>query len=296
MHFWNTNIISFPYAFSKNMPAYAFITAGNMAAVAASLLILLGSIVVFSRKRFVLAVYLANSFMQLAFLQYLSVFYVRYQGPLFLIFIYSYWLLQQPDKGQDRNWQGRIAHFFERPFFLTVRKAASPFVTFVLFVQLAVGVFCYGRDVRYPFTASYEAAGYIREQKLEDTVMVGYIDFLAEPISGLLNRKIYYPQRNDFGTYVVWRDTRRREIISLDEILLSAVGLHQSSRKNVLIILQAPLRDEQGNLLTDREIFDGSRLRFLKEFTRSIVPDERYYLYLIYGGAQVRSVQTLQNS
>lgn len=246
---------------------------------------MLGSIVVFSKKTAVLAAYLVNTFLQLAFLQYRTGFYVRYQGPLFLIFMYSYWLVQQPDNRPEKQVQGSLARLFERPFFRIVRMAVSPFMTAVLSVQFAAGIFCYAQDVRYPFSASAEAARYMKEQRLEDLIIVGQTDFITQPISGYLNRKIYYPQKGDFGTHVIWMDSSRKNTVSVDGILLSAIGLYQSSGKNVLLVMHTPLRDEQQNPLRDMHIFDGIGLKYLKEFTVTIVPDEKYYLYLMYGGA-----------
>lgn len=282
MNFWNTNIFPFPYAFARNAMASEFITSGNIAAVALSILILSACIVIFSRKLPVLIVFLVSTSLQLILLQYLSVFYVRYQGPLLIIFICCYWLLSHSDENLPSGGLSRIAGVFRRRFFVSLRKWASPFVTLVLFVQFCAGIFCYIQDARYPFTASYEAAKYIKAEKLDDNVMAGYIDYLAQAISGHLGQRIYYPQSRTFGTHMRWLDTSRRYNISVDEVVDSAIRLHYENKKSVLLILSAPLLDRQNQHVRYMPIYGSIKLKYLNEFTETIVPDEQYFLYLIY--------------
>ena len=281
MNFWGTNVLPFPQMYSKTAVAAEFISAGNMIAAVVSILILLASFSIFSRKIPVLTVFLINTSMQLIFLQYLSVFYIRYQSPLFIIFIYNYWLLSHADEKLDWRAFHGIAGFFTRPFFVNLRRFASPFVTFILFVQFAAGIFCYIQDVRYPFTASYETAKYIKAQGLNNDIMVGYMDFVAQTISGHLNQKIFYPQKGDFGTHMVWRDRNRRATLPVNEVLDSAVGVHYQTGRNVLLILNTPLLNQSGRPVTHVPLYNGSNLTFLRGFTDSIVPDERFFLYLI---------------
>ncbi len=41
--------------------------------------------------------------------------------------------------------------------------------------------------------------------------MLGFVDYFFQQIAALLNRKIYYPQIDDFGTYVDWGDVSRTD-------------------------------------------------------------------------------------
>jgi hypothetical protein len=281
MNFWNTNILPFPHLYDKSAVAAQFLSAGNIIAAAASLLILIFAIVIFSRKFPVLIIFLINTSLQLIFLQYLSVFYVRYQGPLLITFMYNYWLLPYAD--EKLNWRAvdSVAAVFSKSFVVQMRRLASPFITVILLVQFCVGLFCYAQDVRYPFTASYEAARYIKEQNLNDTIMVGYMDFVAQTISAHLGQRIYYPQKGDFGTHVAWMDRNRHETLPQDDILASAVRMHYETKRNVLLILNIPLLDPLQRPVEHLPLYGGSNLTFLKGFTDSIVPDELFFLYLI---------------
>jgi hypothetical protein len=115
MQFWNTNILPFPQLYGKQAMAAEFITAGNMTAVAVSIFFLLAGVIIFSKKLPVLIVFLANTAVHLAFLQYMSVFYVRYQGILLMIFIYNYWLLSYSDTDLPFAAFRRISDFSHLP-------------------------------------------------------------------------------------------------------------------------------------------------------------------------------------
>ena len=289
MHFWNTNILAFPHLYAKDAAAAEFISAGNILAFMISIFVFLASLIIFSRKIPVLAAFLVNFMLHLIFLQYLSVFYVRYQGPLFMIFIYSYWLLcSSNDELPASCNSNRPPGFFEKSFFVNTRKFVSPYVTFLLFVQFCAGIFCYVQDARYPFTASYAAAKYIRQQKLENITMAGYVDYVAQAISGHLNQRIYYPQSGESGTYVNWLNENRSESISVDEVIESAVRLSYQKNQDILLILNSPILVAEEKPLKYASLYRAKdqtiSIKYLDEFTDTIVPDEQYFLYLIYRG------------
>jgi hypothetical protein len=281
INFWNTNIIPFPLYFHQPPDILEFITAGNIFAVVASFLILLISIFLFSRKLPVLICFLINISLQLVFLQYLSIFFVRYQGFLFIIFIYNYWLLSYSDEKLSFLKLDRVYDFLNNRIFVFFRKSASPFITIILLVQFCTGIFAYAQDIRYPFTASYKTAEYIRENNLHNNIMVGHIDYAAQSIAGHLNKKIYYPQSNEYGTNVLWGENRRINI-TLNDIINSSVILLNKYDKDILLILNYPLWDQKTYPIGLVSIRDNIQLKYINEFTETIVNDERYFLYLMY--------------
>ncbi len=282
IHFWNTNVFPFPLLYSKHAVASEFISTGNVFAAAVSILILLAGIIIFSEKIPVMMVFLINIALQIMFLQYLSVFFIRYQGPLFMIFIYSYWLFLHPEEKLITSRLNRPPTFLAGSIFVSIKKLASPLVTGILFVQFCAGCFGYIQDLRYPFTASYEAAKYIKEQKLDNNVMVGYVDYVAQAISGHLGQKIYYPQAGSFQTHVAWLNKNRRENMPLDEVLDHAIRMHLKYKRNVLLILNFPLFDLQKQPIRHVSIVDNIRLKYVNSFRQTIVEDEAYFIYLIY--------------
>ncbi len=281
IHFWNTNLFAFPLLYSKSAVASEFISAGNILTAGVSILILLLGIMIFSGTIPVMMVFLINTALQVMFLQYLSVFYIRYQGLLFIIFIYSYWLFLHAKGKRTYSKLNRLSVFSGEVSFV-VDKLASSFVTGILFVQFCVGLFSYVQDLRYPFTASYEAAKYIKEKQLDKNVMVGYVDYAAQAISGHLGEKIYYPQTGIFQTYVDWLNKNRREIMPLNEVLDRAIIVHLKYKRNVLLILNFPLVDLQKHPVRQMPIVDNIGLKYVNSFRQTIVEDEAYFLYLIY--------------
>lgn len=282
MHFWNTNYLSFPIYYSKHSAVSQFITTVNIAAVSLSVFILLLSISILSKKLPVLITFIINCALQLTFLQYLSVFFIRYQGMLFIIFIYHYWLLSYSDEKLFWPSSYKLADFFSKSVFIPARKFGGPLITFILLIQFCVGLLFYIQDIRYPFSASSAAAKYIKEQKLNDNIIVGYFDYAMQPISAHLNQKIFYPQTGEFQTHVVWLNRNRKEIISQDEILESATRLLYKNKKNVLLILNSPLLDFQKQPIVHASIINNIKLKYLNEFKKTMVDDEVYFLYLIY--------------
>lgn len=282
IHFWNTNVIPFPLLYTKNAVASEFISAGNMVTAAVSILVLLVGIIILSQQIPVMMVFVVNTALQIMFLQYHSVFYIRYQGLLFIIFIYSYWLSLHPEEKWNYSRFNRLRAFLGAPIFISIRKLGLPFVTGILLVQFCVGLFSYIQDLRYPFTASYEAAKYIKEQKLDDNVMVGYVDYAAQAIAGHLGEKIYYPQAGNFQTHVTWLNKNRREDMPLGEVLDHAIRMHLKYKRNVLLILNFPLFDLQKRPIRHMSIVGHIKLEYVNAFRQTIVEDEAYFLYLIY--------------
>lgn len=282
MHFWNTNILAFPYAYGKKTVAAEFISAGNILAFIFSILVFLANFIILSRRLPVLAAFLVNFSLHLVFLQYLSVFFVRYQGPLFLIFIYCYWLLRHADKKPLSGSSEKPPRILDNSFFVHTRKFASLYVTFVLFIHFCAGLFSYVQDARYPFTASDKAAEYIKKRQLDQNLMVGYIDYVAQTISGHLNQRIFYPQSGEFGTHVRWLDPNRKDFLPPYDVIEAATRLHNENKKNILLILNIPLLDDQMNPIRRISLYNNAKLMYLNEFTESIVADETFFLYLIY--------------
>jgi len=236
-NFWNTNIIPFPIGYPKNIDLE--IEYKNIITAIISIGIFIISMVIFSKKIPVLITFTLHTLLQLLFLQYISVHFIRYQGYLFIIFIYNWWL------------------------------------------QFAAGVFAYYKDIKHPFTASYKAAEFIQANGLEKHTMVGFIDYIVEPIAAHLNKEIYYPQIDSFGTYVDWGNVSRYRPCTINKVLDSAVQLLSEHNKNILLILSSKLM--RNNKPVERGLItQGIEIRKIEEFRENIVGNEKYFLYELY--------------
>jgi hypothetical protein len=111
--------------------------------------------------------------------------------------------------------------------------------------------------------------------------MVGFIDYIVEPIAAHLNKEIYYPQIDSFGTYVDWGNVSRYRPCTINKVLNSAIQLLFEHNKNILIILSSKLM--RNNKPVERGLItQGIEIRKIEEFEENIVGNEKYFLYEVY--------------
>lgn len=126
---------------------------------------------------------------------------------------------------------------------------------------------------QYPFSASRDAAYYLRSLNSQDFVLLGDVDFCVAPIAALVDREFYYPVIQDYAKAAIW-DHPNRKRISLEDmqkkgtyhqyIKRNAKELAQKTKKDVIMVLNYPLDEKP-----------------IKEFSTAIVPDERYFIYRV---------------
>lgn len=95
-------------------------------------------------------------------------------------------------------------------------------------------------------------------------LIAGEQDYIVSPIAGYLDKKIYYLRQGRFATYVKW-----------DATCLNDYDSKKFGREPVL-------RGKRSLLIVDGDLgaLPGYIIK-VKEFTRSMVPDEKYYLYMV---------------
>lgn len=119
----------------------------------------------------------------------------------------------------------------------------------------------------YPFTAGKAVAAFIREEGLENHPIIGDRDWALTTVAGHLGKPLYHLTSRKYATYVVW-DTERAELMSPEQVVEAANRMAREQRKDALVVLNYELKpEEMGNLL------------LVREFPRSVLPDEQFYLY-----------------
>lgn len=262
-HFWNTNLVPFqpvptPDRAVELTPAHVF-------AVAASLVLIAAALVLFARCPPVLAAWVVTTGLDLAFLHYLSVLYMRYTGFLFLALMSCAWLLAARAPGRRRRAGLRA-------------MLAGPGLAALLATQLVAGAFFWVKDVALPFTAADAAADWIREQGLDRRTTIGFVDYVAAPVAARLGRPFYFAESGSFGTYVDWR-APRREIVPFEEVLAEGVRMLREQGEPPLFVLSFEIKSFDGGPLPSLVVEPGIALTRLAAFEEGIVPDEYYYLY-----------------
>ncbi|BBA79275.1 hypothetical protein RGRSB_0735 [cyanobacterium endosymbiont of Rhopalodia gibberula] len=153
--------------------------------------------------------------------------------------------------------------------FVTYKKES--FVMIILCFQLIAGIIAFSRDLLTPYSASRATANFIQRNNLDSMMIAGSEDFTIAPISGYLNKKIYYPESQRLGSYVLFNE--RRKIIDDEDILTTINQLISNSenKEDIILILNRQLK----TIRSDLEIV------FLAQFKNAFIYNEKYYLYSI---------------
>ena len=197
----------------------------------------------------------------------------RHYGHLYLILITAFWLTQYYSPS---NLLTQFIFKIPEKFTLSItrwlnwtKKYKVTFLMIILYAQLAAGIVSFSRDIFLPYSASRETAQYIQAKGWQDRFIIGSEDFTIAPISGYLQRKIYYPESQKKGSFVLFN--QQRKIVNDQEISSQLQTLIQQNPKPLLLILNHKLDASPSGLVIEP----------LKEFTRSFIGNETYYLYEI---------------
>lgn len=227
-----------------------------------SIILLCFSLLLFVRKSVVTFLYISATIGLLIFSYIIHFGELRHHGHLFILFIACLWI---SDYYTDTEVKSRVFNNLAR----FCKKYKNRFVVGILSIHLVLGIAASGVDWFYPFSAGKETAKFIKDKQMDNMLMLGDMDFPASVVAGYLNRKIYYTQSNKFGSFIIWNNKRGNH--SAYEILKKAQELTLQRKEDMLLIMNYEL-DISSAL---------NPIVKIKEFKKSIVPNEKYYLYLM---------------
>ncbi|WP_447599245.1 hypothetical protein [Nitrospira sp. Nam80] len=248
-HFWNSNLLD-------EMPA---IRLGQLVLEPRDVQSLLAvglfgiAAVLLARTPSVMLLYVVATGGLLLFLHLKVNHGIRHTGHVFLIFVGCLWLSLA-----RKQWQG-----IER----ITGRADMAFVTMLFAGHTVAGGLAAATDLVYPFSASKETAEFIERRGLMGTTMVGSKFDLASAVAGYLNHPMYYVENKQTGTFIRWQDKRTRA--TPEEVVRQATDLARVNHDNVVMILSYDLGSA------------GVRTLELASFQRSILKEERYWVYLM---------------
>lgn len=274
--FWNTNIYSkesalivandFSGLLSQN-PAYIWTW------ILMPILLLAAGVSIFLRKPLILLLYAGTTIGLLSVYYYTALLHARYCGYLLIALIVCYWLAEYYPEKKGNGYFMRLG-----------KKISTPFLTAVLIINMIGALVAYSMDIQYKFSSSKAVANYIKETKLDSLPVVGITDFIASPLATYLDRKIYYPQMNDMGSFTTW-NKKRKEIMSLQEnIALLGAYMDKGNRRVLWIKDTAPQVSMDGQTQQDMQraiLRNDLQVDLVKKFDPGIVKDEIYYIYLV---------------
>ncbi len=195
----------------------------------------------------------------------------RHHGNLYILLVAVLWLASYYP-ANNLYLENLAFKLFKQPaqrligFASQYRKA---FFSVLLSAQLAAGIVAFTRDIIIPLSASRETARFIHQQHLDQILLVGSKDYAVSPIGGYLNRKIYYPEIKDMGSFVLFN--QKRQEVNAIAVLEQVNFLLKQNNPQILLILNYELDMANPDL----------NIAAIANFTNSFMSDEKYYLYLV---------------
>lgn len=139
----------------------------------------------------------------------------------------------------------------------------------ILWLQLIAGIVAFSRDLITPYSSSQVTANFIKDNELSNHLIMGSEDFTIAPISGYLNQKIYYPESQKLGSYVLFNNERK--IVNDGDIMKQMINIIAEENQDILLIMNREFMERSPNL----------DIEFIEKFTKSFIYNEKYYLYLV---------------
>lgn len=191
----------------------------------------------------------------------------RHFGHFYLVFIAALWLGSYYQNSSLLINKFPIQEKLFRPF----EKWHHIVLMLILYAHLLGGVSGFVKDMIIPFSASRETANYIQKSQLTEEFIVASRDANMAGLAGYLNRKLYYPELKDMGSFTLFKQGRNP--VDQPEILeqIDAIFKRKVEINRILLVLNRELSFTKNNL----------QITPIKNFERSWVDSERYYLYWV---------------
>lgn len=205
-----------------------------------------------------LAVYVLGSLGLVSFFSLIHLGTTRHHGHLFVLFIACLWLA----RGGARDLPAPRS---------APRQAYGLLLTGLLAVHSLAGLWAWSVDLRYPFSASAQTARLIKTQHLSALPIIGINQRPVSPLSGYLDRPLYYPEARSVGSF--W-DISYPEFHTSEEIIQALEGFSRQHGEFV-VVLSEPVASASLMQATDLKV------TYQAYIGPTIVEDEDYTLYKI---------------
>ncbi|MBK9984748.1 MAG: hypothetical protein IPP15_20700 [Saprospiraceae bacterium] len=262
-HFWNTNF---------------FVPDERKFLVGVTPVLFLLWLIAFLRNRLVFLLYTTGTLILLVFYYYTGFIWSRYSGHLFLLLIACCWMSYfTKEKAFQNGLMDKLSLFGS--------KIRTPFFVFILSIHVIGGVAAYAMDLEYPFSTSQKAADYIRQNKLDEFNIVGSQDYAISPLASELDKKIYYVERKEAGSFIIY-DQKRTFVSNFGE-LINFAGQVMGKDKNRVILAKSneitkTYNDNgQQEPWIDGMVTDSMSMTLLTKIEPGIVEDETYFIYAV---------------
>ncbi|HEY9672820.1 MAG TPA: hypothetical protein V6D11_15355 [Waterburya sp.] len=261
---WNSYIVIL-------IPGDSSIEVFIFAVLALGLFLLASTLLI--RKPIALLIYIFGTLEIILFTYVKFLGSARHYGHLYIVLIVSLWIASYYPKSSIllQSPVSRINGFekVSKAWLKWVEHYKTALIIVILSAQLVAGIVAFSRDLVIPYSASRATASYIQRQHLEKLFIVGSRDATISPLCGYLNRKIYYPERQGLGSFVLFNSQRKE--VDVATVLEQVSQLIKQNPTNILLILNNEIDTSRADV----------HITFLAKFTRSLIFNEKYYLYRV---------------
>ncbi|NJM74079.1 MAG: hypothetical protein HC862_30535 [Scytonema sp. RU_4_4] len=152
-----------------------------------------------------------------------------------------------------------------------------------MYTHLIAASIAFTYDLSLPFSQGKAAATFIKNQHLENMIIIGYYDNAAAIMSGYLNKSIYYPQSNRLGTFLIWNNQRKAELSEPEFLRKFSEIISKNSKKTIILLSFSPTNDQKKALESSisQRLKTSLTIKLLQKFEGSIVEDENIYLFIV---------------
>ena len=281
VNFWNTNI------FSKDP---GVIVAGGFGGwleqnpsflfswVLMPIVLFASGVIIFLRKPLILLLYIGTTVGLFSIFYYTALLHSRYCGYLLIALVVCYWLAgYYPEKKYRSGTKSYLANLGN--------KISNPFLTTVLALSVIGALIAYSMDIQYKFSPSKQVSNYIKQNKIDSLPIFGITDFTISPLSSYLDKKIYYPQMSDTGSFIIWSKKRKDNMTYTETVAALGDYVDKGHPRVLWIKNSAPqITSADGKTTQDMTkaiLRNDLQVDLINRFDPGIVSDELYFIYLV---------------
>jgi hypothetical protein len=191
----------------------------------------------------------------------------RHFGHLFIVLILAFWLANYFPRSKSFAFSSPAQNRFNWIQF--PERHAPTLLVILLYAQLIGGAIAFSRDLVVPYSASRAAAHYLKTSGRDRDFIVGSPDVVMAPLSGYLNRKIYYSERQGLGSFVLFNQTRKE--VTTEEVLQQVSQLLHEHHAKIILAVNEELKVSRDDLA----------IAPLEKFVDSLIDNEKYYFYSV---------------
>ena len=265
LHFWNTNF------FLDSSIGSLYLRYGTMIFLV-SLMLVFAAIKLSQRSKNALKLYILGNVLLLTFNYTFYFGGQRHQGHFFTLLIACIWIALSESESSERANKKSLKKKL---------RIANPIFIFFLSIHFLSSIWPYYIDLYYPFTMNQSTAEYLtkyaKDHYADNLIIAGYRNSQTSAFSVLLDIPIYYPQNEDYGSFVIWNNKNLRRMTD-SEIINNVVQECKKVGKNCILVLTHKF---EPNLLKSYQNNNKVKISHLTSFTGSIVSSESFYIYEI---------------